>query len=307
MLNGKNKSFNIADKILCVVLALLLGLYIVSFTKSCSSTDKREIVKSALVNKKYADKITMFQLQGQRDIITISKKGNNWFITAPENPNVTIPASNEKIASFINDLISVQEMYKLSDKIEKNSAFGLTDSSAFYIRYYYDDKFNDIIFGNQDFALSSRYMMSGKSTAVYEITNLYDKYLTPSVQLWAEPFIISQQILGEITPQDVQRCLVTYEGTTKKIDFPEKILELRHGGLPTAKYFYDNMFEKPLYEMKLELGNKNAVNLKIVKSDKTTDQEYFVATEYFENDKSKYISYSKISGWTYNKIKEVTL
>lgn len=301
------KIFNKADAVLLIVLAVLLGLYIISFTKSCSSTDKREIVKSALVNKKYADKINMFQLQGQGEILTISKKGNGWFITAPENPNVSIPASNEKINYFINDLITVQEMYKLSDKIEENSAFGLTDSSAFYIRYYYDDSFNDIIFGNQDFALSSRYMMSGKSTAVYEISNLYDKYLNTSVQLWAEPFIISQQIIGEITPQDVQRCLVTTEGITKKIDFPSKLLDLRHGGLPTAIYFSEDMFKNPLYELKLEMGNKNTVTMKIVKSDKSTDQEYFVATEYFENDKSKYISYSKISGWTYNKIKEVTL
>ena len=52
-----------ADKtsgILILIAAFLTVLYALSFTKSCSSSDKREKVKTALVNLKYKDTINSF-------------------------------------------------------------------------------------------------------------------------------------------------------------------------------------------------------------------------------------------------------
>ena len=312
----KNTIFNKTNKILLIILLVLTLTYILSFTKSCSSTDKREITKSALVNKKYKDKIHTFELQSEGHLLTLSKLDNNWYVIPEENPNISLPANKSRIESFIDDLISVNEMYKLGDKINKDNAFGFTDSSAFYIRYYTDEQnFNDIIFGNQDFALSSRYMMSGKNTTVYEISNKFDKYLSTSTQSWTEPFIISQEILGSITGKDIQRAVVKYindeEYKTKVIegkDFNSKLLELRHGGFPPVYYFDVKTFDNPLLEINLELGNKHNIILNIVKSPNTNEQEYFVRVTY-DNvvNNITYSSYSKISGWTYNKITEIML
>ena len=315
--NKKNIIFNKTNKILLIILLSLTIIYIISFTKSCSSTDKREIIKTALVNKKYEDKIETFELQSNGKLLTLTKLNDSWYIIPSDNPEISLPADNNRINRFITDLITVNEMYKLSDKIEKNSAFGFDSPTSFNIRYYLKDNggFNDIIFGNQDFALSSRYMMSGKNTTVYEISNKLDKYLSTEVQSWAEPYIISQQFLGPIKANDIQRAVVKYtennETTTKIIDgkeFNSKLLELRHGGFPTSYYFNFEMFNNPLLEIKLEMGNRNNILLKIVQSAKNDEQEYFVEVTYENNkENTNYTSYSKISGWTYNKIKEIML
>lgn len=296
------------DKILFVVLALLLVLYILSFTKSCSSTDKRDIVKTALVNKKYGDKIDAFQLMKGNDVLLLSKTDDIWYVDSDKIPGISIPADTNRIQKLTNDLINIQEMYKLSDNLTEKNSFGLTESDAFTLRYYFSDNFNDIIFGNQDFALSSRYMMSGKSTVVYEIPNTFDKYLTTSVQSWTEPYIISQQVLGPIKAADIQRTFVTFDGVTKQHDFDDKLLDLRHGGFPTASKFSSTMFENPEMAIKLELGNKNTIKINIVHVEGGDEQEYNVAVEYINSDTgNNYQSYSKISTWTYNKIKEIML
>ena len=304
------KTKNKSDIILFSVAAVLLVFYIISFTKSCSSTDKREIVKTALVNKKYKDEINQFQLQSMGQLITLSKLDGRWYIIPGDNTEISMPADETKINRFIDDLVTVQDLYKLGDNSSKNNSFGFSEPSAFNIRYYYGENgdFKDIIFGNQDFALSSRYMMSGKSTTVYEIGSTFDIYLTTNVQSWTEPYIISQQFLGNIKADDIQRCLVTYDGTTAAVNFDSKLLELRHGGFPTTRYFSFEMFDNPLMEIKLELGNKNNIVLKICQSGKSDEQEYFIETEYRnESSNTNYVSYSKISGWTYNKITEIML
>ena len=316
----KNTIFNKTNRILLIIVLVLTCTYIISFTKSCSSTDKREIIKSALVNKKYKDKIKTFELQSEGQLITLSKDDNNWYVIPQDNPNISLPADNEKIQRFINDLIEVSEMYKLSDKLDKDNAFGFNEPSAFSIRYYLEDSdsFNDIIFGNQDFALSSRYMMSGKNSTVYEISNKFDKYLSTSSQSWTEPFIISQQFLGQIKAKDIQRVIV--EGKRNKednqyttnlregTDFNSKLLELRHGGFPPVYYFNLDLFDNYLLTAKIELGNKNNINMTIALSPNSNEQEYFVRMEYENNNENlNYVSYSKISGWTYSKITEIML
>ena len=299
---------NIIDNILFAILALLLILYIVSFTKSCSSTDKRDIVKSAIINKKYANEIDSFQFMKGNDVLLLSKINDIWYVNSDKMSGVSLPADTSRIQKLIEDLISIQNMYKLSDKLTTGNSFGLTDSDAFIIRYHFSDSFNDIIFGNQDFALSSRYMMSGKSTTIYEIPNTFDKYLTTSIQSWTEPYIISQQILGPIKGSDIQRTFVTFEGVTAQNNFNDKLLELRHGGFPMAVNFSKEVFNNSLMTIKLELGNKNIININIAGEDYNNEQEYNVEVEYINvNAECNFKSYSKISSWTYNKIKEIML
>ena len=302
-----SEKIKISDKIILIITALLLILYCLSFTKSCSSTDKREVVKSALVNQKYAEDIDAFQFIQGNSVLLLSKKNGMWYVDSSEIQNISLPADNERVNRFIADLISIQEMYKLSDTIDENSSFGLDDQDTFTLRYYTGVNFKDIIFGNKDFALSSRYMMSGKSTAVFEISNVFDKYLSTATQLWTEPYIISQQILGPIKESDIQRTFVTFDNVTKQTDFDSKLLELRHGGFPSAYSYKKEMFENSLMSIKLELGNKNNIELSIAQSENNNEQEFNVKTSYFADGKEIYRSYSKISGWTYNKIKEIML
>ena len=303
MLNEKNSSnFTKNNKILIVLAAILATLYILSFTKSCTSKDSREKIKTSLVNQKYKDAITNFELQDATGSLTITNKGDFWTVG-------TLPASNERMQSFINNLIIVRNLYKISDKINKNSTLGLTTGTEFHLKYSTQDTSHELIFGNQDFSLSSRYMMTEKSTQVYEIDSSLDTYLTTSVQSWAEPFIISQIVFGKITSQDIQRTQVINQNHLTQISDTQKLLDLRHGGIPGEEELLSTLqnSKTPDTKITLELGNKNEIELKIYPT--KSENEYIVMTEYLKQkgDSPYYTSVSKISNWTYNKIKDITL
>ena len=303
MLNAKNSS-NLTknNKILIIVATILTALYILSFTKSCTSKDSREKIKTSLVNQKYKDSITSFELQDATGELKIIKKGSFWTVG-------TLPASSERMQSFINNLTTIRNLYKISDKINKNSTLGLTTGTEFHLKYSTQDASHELIFGNQDFSLSSRYMMTEKSTQVYEIDSSLDTYLTISIQSWAEPFIISQLVLGKITPEDIQRTTVINQNHFTSISEPQKLLDLRHGGSPTEQELLSVLQNNQLPDtaLTLELGNKNEIELKIYPT--VSDNEFIVMTEYYKQkgESPYYTSVAKISSWTYNRIKENAL
>ena len=211
--------------------------------------------------------------------------------------------------SFINNLTTIRNLYKISDKITKNSTLGLTTGTEFHLKYSTQDASHELIFGNQDFSLSSRFMMTEKSTQVYEIDSSLDTYLTTSIQSWAEPFIISQLVLGKITPEDIQRTTVINQNHFTSISEPQKLLDLRHGGSPTEQELLSVLQnnQTPDTAITLELGNKNEIELKIYPT--VSDNEFVVMTEYHKQkgDSPYYTSVAKISSWTYNRIKENAL
>ena len=115
------------NKILIVITAILTALYVLSFTRSCTSKDSREKVKTALVNQKYKDSITSIELSDSTGSLILKYNGSFWTVG-------TLPASTERIQKFIENLINVRNLYKISDKITDKSAFGLTTGTEFHIR-----------------------------------------------------------------------------------------------------------------------------------------------------------------------------
>lgn len=303
MSNAKNNSnFTKNNKILIIIASILIILYVLSFTRACTSKDDREKIKTSLVNQKYKDSITSFELQDSAGEIKITNKGDFWTVG-------TLPASEQRMQAFINNLTTIRNLYKISDKINKNSTLGLTTGTEFHLKYSTADTFHELIFGNQDFSLSSRYMMTEKSTQVYEIDSSLDTYLTTSMQSWAEPLIISQLVFGKITPQDIQRTTVINQNHHSEISDPQKLLDLRHGGIPGEEELLSILQTNQTSDttITLELGNKNEIELKIYPAKNSS--EFIVMTEYHKQkgDTPYYTSVSKISSWTYNKIKEITL
>ena len=308
----KKEKINI---ILIATSIVLFFTYILSFT-SFSSSDKRKLVKTALVNNKYIDSINRFELSQGEQKITLSKEkaggGDVWFILAENNTKI-LPADKELINNFIIKLTKVINMYKISDKISQNNSFGLTDSSTFCLKYYFSDsEFQQIYFGNLDFSNSFRYLMSGKTTTVYQVENTIDTFLNTKIQFWAEPNIISTQIIN-ISPDSIQKITLSKNSKTKSFssqqkNFREKcfdLLELRHGGIPTTEEMQsiNNQNHSKIF---IENGNKSTVELSLynLDTDSKINNSVIIKTEYiFENSKNQ--TYSKISNWTYKKILEI--
>ena len=309
-----------------IIIVILAATYIASFFKS---TDKRKAINTSLLNTKYLPVIRELEItQGDRSLQIIKENGI-WFL---QDDAGTIPVEDKRVDDFLQELSKTRTAYKITGKIngaggtEKQlDSYGLTDGSQLVLRYYYDQtssgpsgnpadtgNYYELIFGNHDFSGASRFFMTGKTATVYEIDSSLDKYLSTSPQIWYDPYIVSKAIQKKLSYKDIQRVKVDFEGktsilTTKTQDFAEKtskLLDLRHGGLVE----YPSLGE-PQMTLTLEKGDTGLIIINIYKSQK--DSEYNVEIEHTDGISSGKAApitvQTKISLWTYNKIKEIML
>lgn len=315
-----------------VIISILLITYIASFFKS---TDKRKAINTSLLNTKYLPLINELYISQGDKAIQIVKKNGIWFLNELSG---SIPVEDKRVDDFLKELSKTRTAYKIAGKAkgiggtggtggaEKQlDSYGLTDGSELVLRYYFDEpqesntdsatgsgNFYELIFGNHDFSGTSRFFMTGKSAVVYEIDSSLDKYLSTSPQIWYDPYIVSKTIQTKLSYKDIQRIKVDFEGktsilTTKTESFSEKtskLLDLRHGGLLE----YESI-GSPQMTITLEKGDTSQIIISIYQTAK--DSEYNVEVEHsgaFASDKAGAITVrTKISLWTYNKIKEIML
>ena len=308
----------VKNKYLYIIIVGLLFLYIFSFI--FQRIDKRTYVKSSLINPSNVNKIDSFELfDGDKEKLIFQKNGNVWEIIKIFDDNLQkLPAETKKIENFFKTASQIVNMYKISDTFTENNSFMILKPGFIQFKYFTGDKFYEIFFGAQDFSLSSRYVMSGKSTAIYEISNFLDNYLTTSVQFWCDSSLISQNVFGKIQVSDIQKNYVIFDDKMHIFSDLQKLLDLRHGGFisniqnqdeQNPENPYKNGNQNKEYESKmtifLELGNKNQITLNLFQ----LKENSFVSVEsvYENSDGEKFVYNSQISLWTYNKIKEITL
>ena len=309
----------IKNKYLYIIIVILIFLYVFSFIFQRS--DKRKSLKSTLINPSYVNEIEYFELfDGDKEKLIFKKNGNVWEIHKNYENNIQkLPAESTIIKDFFKTASGVVNMYKISDTFTENNSFMILKPGYIQFKYTYKDKIYEIYFGAQDFSLSSRFVMSGKSTDIYEIPNFMDKYLTTSVQFWCDSSLISQNVFGKIQVSDIQKNCIIYDEKVHVISDLQKLLDLRHGGFisniqsnqdeQNPENAYKNGHQNKEYESKmtifLELGNKNQITLNLFQ----LKENSFVSVEsVYENSVGeKFVYNSQISLWTYNKIKEITL
>ncbi len=311
----------IKNKYLYIIIVILIFLYVFSFIFQRS--DKRKSLKSTLINPSYVNEIEYFELfDGDKEKLIFQKNGNVWEIHKNYENNIQkLPAESTIIKDFFKTASGVVNMYKISDTFTENNSFMILKPGYIQFKYTYKDKIYEIYFGAQDFSLSSRFVMSGKSTDIYEISNFMDKYLTTSVQFWCDSSLISQNVFGKIQVSDIQKNYVIFDDKMHIFSDLQKLLDLRHGGFISDyknlqnEQINENSFQsrnensEKKFESKmtifLELGNKNQITLNIFQ----LKENSFVSVEsvYENSDGEKFVYNSQISLWTYNKIKEITL
>lgn len=289
------------NRLLYISVLILLLLYVLSFVKGCSKAHERKEIKTALVNPGNLDSITEINIYDAGNLITIVKAGNYWKAKDGRS-DYYLPVSSSKMNNMLNNLTSIRNMYKLSDNFSQNNSFGLTDSATVHLRYTYSQGARELLFGNYDFSQNYRYMMTDRNTTVYEVNSSLDNYLSTSIQNWNEPYLISQEVLGKITEADIQSALF-YENNSSGGSIADltKLLELRHGGTAASA-----PAGTPDSTLVLEIGNKNRVEMAFYFSRESGD--YTVKTTYYDYSRNnKQDFYSRISQWTYNKIREIRL
>lgn len=298
-MDKKKNKFNTYLILGCVLLVIL---YSFSFFKK-PTVDSRKSLKTALVNPKYKTEIDKIVIKNDENSITLEKNNSFWEILSSENPFIKLPADSQKINSFLEELTSIIDVYKIADKKNNEENYNL-DKNAYDFNFYVKNELSGrILFGKQDFSQTKRYVTSESNKKIFEMEDTMQNYLSVKINSWSEPFIISQQVLNSIKKDDIQRIIVNnsekYTKNSKNWDeYVAKLLDLRQGGIISQEINFD-LLE---YQLKLELGNKNVITIFVYKTQ--NEQEFALKNVYFNsstNTKSEY--YSLISGWTFSKLK----
>lgn len=281
---------------------LLVILYSFSFFKK-PTVDARKSLKTALVNPKYKTEIDCIVIKNNDDSITLKKNNSFWEISSSENPFIKLPADSQKINSFLEKLTSIIDVYKIADKKNNEENYDL-DKNAYDFNFYVKNELSGrILFGKQDFSQTKRYVTSESNKKIFEMEDTIQNFLSVKINSWSEPFIISQQVLGSIKKDDVQRIIINnsekYTNSSKNWDeYVLKLLDLRQGGIVSEEINFDSLE----YQLKLELGNKNEITIFVYNSDK--GEEFILKNIYFDFSKNKtYEFYSLISSWTFSSLK----
>ena len=292
---------------LTVICILLAALYSFSFFVK-PTVDKRKSVKTALLNPKYKNEISQIQIHDSSSQLFLQKNKDVWEIVDFENPFVKLPADSKRINKMIDDFSQVIGAVQVSVKVDKSDSltaqnFGFDDRAVEIDFFAGGESAGEIVFGKNDFTQTKRYIKTHSSNFAYEIEDFASIYLTTSIQSWSESGLISQQVLGNIKADDIQRIIADGRTFTNSDslykEYVSKLLELRHGGINLNEQFNT---ENSVYKIKLELGNKNNIDIFVYRTSR--EGNYLVQLNYLNfktNELSVY--YESISEWTFSRLK----
>lgn len=273
----------------------------------------RTLLKTAYVNAKNEDKINQIWITKNESTLILQKQAGIWYVVEEKSSNF-IPADSKKVQNFINELIKVRNLYKISDRIKAGNAFGFDSPDGVTVKYQTEAAvYPRLYFGSLDFAQISRYFMTEKNTAVYQSDTNLDVYLSSSVQMWSEPFIFSQNLSSIQDARSVQTIKIEAEEKKSILDSSSpdfydvcsRFMEFRHGGPFSAEKSTENSDEKSDLKLTFSLGNKAQAEFSFYQLEEGLVKVFCKYN--FERSASS-VSYDlKISSWTYNKIKEIML
>ena len=231
-----------------------------------------------------------------------------WLLANLDDPNNTIPADTNRLAQFFVNLASKHVMTKSGKKdSETTNAYGLDQNTGTVISIFKDgSEYQRLYFGSTDFSQARRYFTTLELNSIFLFDSSFENFLNTNVQSWSDPYIISQQLKNEVfqmgDPQGVSGVPEPVEGQTDL----EKLFELRHGGIAESGL----QILEPELSFTIQMGDKSTIYLEIseILTNADSAKEYAVKTTFDSPRLSQNFSYStKISLWTYNKIKEIML
>ena len=313
-----------------IILSLLIFfiitelLYLTVFSKTGEKKSHQQEIQ--LLHEADISQIDGIIIQGGEEGLIFTRKNNMWLLANLDDPNNTIPADTNRLAKLFVNLASKHIMTKSGKKdSETTNAYGLDQTNSTVISIFKDGtEYQRLYFGSTDFSQSRRYFTTLELNSIFLFDSSFENFLNTSVQSWSDPYIISQQLKDEVfqmgEPQTV--ALRDPQGPQAAIAVPEtksavpealegsqpdftKLFELRHGGI--CETLIDST---PELSFTIQMGDKSTISLEISEILNSSDsaKEYAVKTTFDSPRLSQTFTYTtKISLWTYNKIKEIML
>ncbi len=267
-------------------------LYITVFSKT--GEKRRHQQEIQLLHEADISQIDGIIIQGNKEGLILKKTDDMWLLTDMSNPGSSIPADTQRLAKLFVNLVSKHIMTKTGKKDSTIiNTYGLDETNGTVISLFKNGtEYQRLYFGSTDFSQSRRYFTTLELNSVFLFDSSFENFLSTNVQSWSDPYIISQQLKDEVFKM----------GEAQNID--PKLFELRHGGIADA------LIDLPVdLSFTIQMGDKSTITLDIYEypADDSV-QEYVVSTTFDSPRLGKSFSYkTKISLWTYNKIKEIML
>ena len=289
---SKGKTTQILLLSLITILTITELLYITVFSKT--GEKKRHQQEIQLLHEADISQIDGIIIQGNNEGLILKRTDDMWLLTDMSNPGSSIPADTQRLAKLFVNLVSKHIMTKTGKKDSTIiNTYGLDETNGTVISLFKNGtEYQRLYFGSTDFSQSRRYFTTLELNSVFLFDSSFENFLSTSVQSWSDPYIISQQLKDEVFKM----------GEAQNID--PKLFELRHGGIADA------LIDLPVdLSFTIQMGDKSTITLDIYEypADDSV-QEYVVSTTFDSFRLGKSFSYNtKISLWTYNKIKEIML
>lgn len=319
MINPSKKIMSITYA-LAGLLTLLFILTITLFSPSGTANKKRQAIQVQLIHEADISNIDIITIQHGASAIILNRSDNMWLLANQNNVNDKIPADVQRLKSFFLLLATKHKMVKAGNASSKDNSYGLDSQEATVITLYKNGLAYQLLsFGDLNFSQTQRYFTSQELKSVFLAGQEFDGFLTGSVTAWADPYIISPQLLNDVFSMGEAQSLDFYDYKTKKStllntsdqeqnESIQKLFDLRHGGFvaDSENQAFESSQNKAL-AVKIQMGDKSQIKLEICEHD-TIENEYIVYTSFDSERLGKSFSYkTQISAWTYSKISEMML
>ena len=319
MINPSKKIMKITYG-LAGLITLLFILTITVFSPAGSANKKRHTIQLQFIHEADISNIDIITIQHGDSAIILSRSDNMWLLANQNDVNAKIPADVQKLKSFFILLASKHTMTKAGNTADKDNSYGLDTEEGTTITLYKNGlAYQSLNFGALNFSQTQRYFTSAELKSVFLAGQEFDPFLTTSVTAWADPYIISTQLLNDVFSMGLAQTADFYDyqknqhTTLTSSDKEEnksiqKLFDLRHGGfaLDLQNQSADDKQNKVL-AVKIQMGDKSQINLDI-SVHPTIENEYIVFTTFNSQRLGKSFTYkTQISAWTYSKISEMML
>lgn len=319
MINPSKKTMKITYT-LAALFTLLFILTITVFSPASTVNKKRHSIQLQFIHEADISNIDIITIQHGDSAIILSRSDNMWLLANQNDVNDKIPADVQKLKSFFLLLASKHTMTKAGNTADKDNSYGLDTEEGTTITLYKNSlAYQSLNFGDLNFSQTQRYFTSAELKSVFLAGQEFNDFLTTSVTAWADPYIISTQLLNDVFSMGLAQTADFYDYqknqhiTLTSSDKEEnksiqKLFDLRHGGFAQdlQNQSADDQQNKVL-AVKIQMGDKSQINLDLF-GHPTIENEYIVFTTFNSERLEKSFSYkTQISAWTYSKISEMML
>ncbi len=319
MINPSKKTMGITYA-LAAVLTILFILSITVFSPSSNANKKRHSLQLQIIHEADISNIDIITIQSGDSAIILTRTDNMWLIANQNNVDDKIPANTDRLKSFFVFLASKHRLTKAGKSANNDNSYGLDKHDSIVISLYKNgSSYQSLSFGDLNFSQTQRYFTTAEVKAVFLAGSEFEPFLTTSVSMWADPYIISTQLLNDAFSMGLAQTADFFDYKTnnhvtltisndEQKKSIQKLFDLRHGGfVERDSNQTSDKAQNQTLSVKIQMGDKSQITMDLFEHP-SIENEYIVYTTFESERFTKSFTYkTQISAWTYNKISEMML